>query len=230
MGKDLLSDHKIISEEELKCEAKNCLKEKQRKSSLSYHGFVGETQFQEPPKVPLKRRHVNLKKNLKQAQLIQEKVFAIAALKNELRKSSGNSVDTKFAKPSAIYGKIAYNRLRTNQLLDNQMRLNLNAFKSERPKFSKSRFASQVDVKNDFSKPVTPHYWPKVREPAKPHHVIASSESRNSSKNMPRFSSNDMVHNHYLEKAKKKTHERDKNSKTSVMLSARLQTLLMVAN
>ncbi|GJW97202.1 hypothetical protein Tco_0179010 [Tanacetum coccineum] len=43
---------------------------------------------------------------------------------------------------------------------------------------------------------------------AKPHHVIASSNSRNSSKNMPRFSSNDMVHNHYLEKAKNKTHDK----------------------
>ncbi|GJT98397.1 hypothetical protein Tco_1093915 [Tanacetum coccineum] len=33
----------------------------------------------------------------------------------------------------------------------------------------------------------------------KPHHVIAYSKSRNSSKNILRFSSNDMVHNHYLE-------------------------------
>ncbi|GKB74382.1 hypothetical protein Tco_0935794 [Tanacetum coccineum] len=52
----------------------------------------------------------------------------------------------------------------------------------------------------------------------------ASSESRNSSKNMPRFSSNDMVHNHYLDEAKKKTQERDRNSKTSVMSSARFQS------
>ncbi|GKA22860.1 hypothetical protein Tco_0708822 [Tanacetum coccineum] len=60
---DLLSDHKIISEEELKCEAKKRIKVKQRKSPLSYHGFVyGETQFEELPKVPLKRRDVNLKK------------------------------------------------------------------------------------------------------------------------------------------------------------------------
>ncbi|GKE30396.1 hypothetical protein Tco_1445780, partial [Tanacetum coccineum] len=38
------------------------------------------------------------------------------------------------------------------------------------------------------------HYLPKERESVvvKPHHVIASSESRTSSKNMPRFSSNDM--------------------------------------
>ncbi|GKD95910.1 hypothetical protein Tco_1379807 [Tanacetum coccineum] len=54
--------------------------------------------------------------------------------------------------------------------------------------------------------------------------MIASSEFRNSSKNMPRFSSNDMVHNHYLDEARKKTYERDKNSKTSVMPSARFQS------
>ncbi|GJS30224.1 hypothetical protein Tco_0490844 [Tanacetum coccineum] len=44
-----------------------------------------------------------------------------------------------------------------------------------------------------------------------------------SSKNMPRFSSNDMVHNHYLDEARKKTQERDRNSKTSVMPSVRFQ-------
>ncbi|GJX56439.1 hypothetical protein Tco_0286336 [Tanacetum coccineum] len=57
----------------------------------------------------------------------------------------------------------------------------------------------------------------------KPHHVIASSESRNSSKNMSRFSSNDMVHNHYLEEAKKKIQECGRNSRPSVMPSARSQ-------
>ncbi|GJT23497.1 hypothetical protein Tco_0893434 [Tanacetum coccineum] len=70
IGKDLLSGHKIISEEDLKCDPKQCLKVKQRKSPLSYHGFVyGETQFVEPPKVPLKRRDLDLKKHLEQAQL-----------------------------------------------------------------------------------------------------------------------------------------------------------------
>ncbi|GJZ30228.1 hypothetical protein Tco_0575275 [Tanacetum coccineum] len=124
---------------------------------------------------------------------LQEKGFAIAALKNELRKLTGNSVNTKFAK-SSILGK-------------------------------PPRFASQVDVYNDLSKPVTTHYLPKERESAvvKPHHVIASSESRNSSKNMPRFSSNDMVHNHYLEEAKNKTQDEGRNSKPSVMPSARSQ-------
>ncbi|GJX04065.1 hypothetical protein Tco_0189981 [Tanacetum coccineum] len=74
---------------------------------------------------------------------IQEKVFAIAALKNDLRKLKGNSVDTK-------------------------------------PQMSKPRFASQVDVNNNLSRPVTQHYLPKRRESvfAKPDHMIASSESR----------------------------------------------------
>ncbi|GKB00715.1 hypothetical protein Tco_0828708 [Tanacetum coccineum] len=100
------------------------------------------------------------------------------------------------------------------------------AFKSERPRISKPQFASQVDVNNDLSKPVTTHYLPKEREfvVVKPHHVIASSESRNSLKNMPRFSSNDMVHNHYLEEAKKQTQERGRNSRPSVMPSARSQS------
>ncbi|GJR23523.1 hypothetical protein Tco_0972050 [Tanacetum coccineum] len=70
MGKDLLIDHKIISEEELICEAEKHLKVKQRKSPLSYHGFVyGLTRFKEPPKGSLKRREVNLKEHLEQAQL-----------------------------------------------------------------------------------------------------------------------------------------------------------------
>ncbi|GKA36417.1 hypothetical protein Tco_0722908 [Tanacetum coccineum] len=79
-----------------------------------------------------------------------------------------------------------------------------------------------AQFQKDFSKleaHFTTHYLPKERESsfAKPHHVIASSESRNSSKNMSRFSSNDMVYNHYLEEAKKKTHKIGRNSRPSVM-------------
>ncbi|GJY11498.1 hypothetical protein Tco_0379683 [Tanacetum coccineum] len=151
---------------------------------------------------------------------LQEKGFAIAALKNELRKLTGNSVNTKFAK-SSILGKPVLQPHRNQSVVRQPT-----AFKSERPRISKPRFASQVDVNNDLSKPVTTHYLPKERESAvvKPHHVIASSESRNSSKNMPRFSSNDMVHNHYLEEAKKKTQERGRNSRPSVMPSAKSQS------
>nr|GEX29829.1 glutamic acid-rich protein-like [Tanacetum cinerariifolium] len=153
----------------------------------------------------------------------QERIGYSMANGNKLK---GNSVDTKFAKTSVL-GKSVLQSLR-NQSVVRQP----NAFKSERPQMSKPRFASQVDVNNHLSRPVTQHYFPKRRESvfAKPNHMIASSESRNSSKNMPRFSSNDMVHNHYLDEAKKKTQERDRNLKTSVMPLARFEALLMVAN
>ncbi|GJV27470.1 hypothetical protein Tco_1383918 [Tanacetum coccineum] len=152
--------------------------------------------------------------------MAEEMVFAIATLKNDLRKLKGNSIYTKFAKTSVL-GKPVLQSLR-NQSVVRQS----NAFISERPQMSKPRFASQVDVNNNLSRLVTQHYLPKRRESAfaKPDHMIASNESRNSSKNMPRFSSNDMVHNHYLDEARKKTQERDRNSKTSVMPSTRFQS------
>ncbi|GJS61457.1 hypothetical protein Tco_0656241 [Tanacetum coccineum] len=138
-------------------------------------------------------------------------------IENELRKLKGNSVDTKFAKPS-ILGKPVLQPPR-NQSVVRQP----NAFKSERPNFSKPRFASQVDVNNVLSKPVTPHYLPKVRESVfvKPHHVIASGSSRNSSKES--YGSNDMAHNYYLEEAKKKTQDKNMNLKPSVMHTTSLQ-------
>ncbi|GJX87228.1 hypothetical protein Tco_0339242 [Tanacetum coccineum] len=168
----------------------------------------------------LETMNIELEHSVARLPQIQEKVFAIAALKNDLRKLKGNSVDTKFAKTSVL-GKPVLPSLR-NQSVVRQP----NAFKSERAQMSKQRFASQVDVNKNLSKPVTQHYLPKKTESAfaKPDHVIASSSSRNSSKNMPRFSSNDMVHNHYLDEARKKTQERDRNSKTSVMPSARFQS------
>nr|GEV63071.1 hypothetical protein [Tanacetum cinerariifolium] len=65
------------------------------------------------------------------------------------------------------------------------------AFKSERLRISKPRLASQVDVNNDFPKPVTTHYLPRERESAfaKPHHMIApsSSSTANNCKPKPRM-------------------------------------------
>ncbi|GJY05406.1 hypothetical protein Tco_0371346 [Tanacetum coccineum] len=94
-------------------------------------------------------------------------------------------------------------------------------------------FASQVGVSHDLTKPVTPHSWPQVRKSsfAKPYDVNAPGPSRNSPKHVsfqsPRESvgSNDMVHNYYLEEAKKKAQlQKDKalNTKPSVQQSARL--------
>nr|GEY94211.1 uncharacterized mitochondrial protein AtMg00810-like [Tanacetum cinerariifolium] len=152
--------------------------------------------------------------------MTEEKVFAISVLKNDLRKLKGNSIDTKFAKTSVL-GKPVLQSLR-NQSVVRQP----NAFKSERPQMSKKRVAFQVDVNNNLSRPVTQHYLPKRKESvfAKPDHINAYSETRNSSTSMPRFSSNDMVHNNYLDEARKRTQERVKNSKTSVMHSARFQS------
>ncbi|GJZ40191.1 hypothetical protein Tco_0586754 [Tanacetum coccineum] len=126
----------------------------------------------------------------------------------------------EFAKQS-ILGKLVLQPYRNQSVVRQPT-----ACKSERPRISKPRFASQVVVNNDLSKPVTTYYLPKEREvaSAKPHHVIASRNSRNSLKNMSRFSSNDMVHNYYLEKAKKKTQERGRNSRPSVMPSAKSQS------
>ncbi|GKE30826.1 hypothetical protein Tco_1446210 [Tanacetum coccineum] len=118
---------------------------------------------------------------------IQEKVFANAALKNELIKLNETSMDTKFAKPSILGNPVL--QPHRNQSVVRQP----NAFKSERPNFSKPQFASQVDVIN----------------------ILNNQEEY--------YGSNDMAHNHYLEEAWKKTQERNRNSKPSVMPSVRLQ-------
>ncbi|GJU09640.1 ribonuclease H-like domain-containing protein, partial [Tanacetum coccineum] len=146
---------------------------------------------------------------------LQEKVFANAALKNELRKIKGNSVDTKFAKAS-ILGKPPLQPSR-NHLVVRQP----NAFTSERPRISRPRFASQVDEKNDLSKTVTPHYLPKVRESAaaKPHQVNAPNYSRNSHKES--YGSNDMVHAYFLEDARKMTQDKTKIPNHRDMASTR---------
>ncbi|GJV64130.1 hypothetical protein Tco_1474958 [Tanacetum coccineum] len=82
--------------------------------------------------------------------------------------------NTKLAK-SSILGKPAL-QPRKNQSVVRKPTV----FKSERPRISKQRFASQVDVNNDLSKPVTTYYLPKERESAvaKPHHMIAPGSSR----------------------------------------------------
>nr|GEW20791.1 ribonuclease H [Tanacetum cinerariifolium] len=101
---------------------------------------------------------------------LQEKGFAITALRNELRKSIGNSVNTKFAK-SSILGKPMSQQHRNQSVVRQPT-----AFKFERPRISKPR-------------------------------------------------SNDMVHNHYLEEAKKRTQEQSRNSEPSLIPSDRLQNI-----
>ncbi|GKA14615.1 hypothetical protein Tco_0694261, partial [Tanacetum coccineum] len=107
------------------------------------------------------------------------------------------------------------------------------AYKTKRSQLPRHRFASQVGVLHDLKKPVTPHSWPQVRKSSfvKPYDVNAPGPSRKSPKHVsfqsPRefVGSNGMVHNYYLEKAKKKAQlEKDKalNTKPSMQPSARL--------
>nr|GEY42277.1 hypothetical protein [Tanacetum cinerariifolium] len=101
--------------------------------------------------------------------------------------------------------------------------------KRENDNWVNERQMQTIEENVDMSKPldaITTHYLPKEREAAsaKPHHMIASSNSKISSKNMPRFSLNDMVHNYYLEVAKKETQERSRNLEPSLMAPARSQS------
>nr|GEX40505.1 hypothetical protein [Tanacetum cinerariifolium] len=145
---------------------------------------IGQQHTEQPEIISEEQTTSFLANNAALKAQIQEKVFAIDALKNYLKKLKGNSVDTKFANTSVL-GKPIVQPLR-NQSVVRQP----NAFKNERPQMSKQRFAFQVDGNHSLSKPVTQHYLPKKLESAfaKPDHMIASSSSRNSSKNMPRFS------------------------------------------
>nr|GEZ04372.1 hypothetical protein [Tanacetum cinerariifolium] len=112
-------------------------------------------------------------------------------------------------------GNRCHNHIETNQLSDNRHRLSLNDLE-----FQSLGMTPKLMC---MSKPVTTHYLPKEREAAstKPHHMIAYRNSRISLKNIPRFSLNDMVHNHYLEEAKKRTQECSRNSEPSLITSAR---------
>ncbi|GJW81549.1 hypothetical protein Tco_0145524 [Tanacetum coccineum] len=95
---------------------------------------------------------------------------------DQLEKQLDKEEFQEIGSAASFKGNRLYNRTVEPSLLDNRLRL-----KSERPSHSISqRFASQVDVNNDLSKPVTTHYLPKEKESAvaKPHHMIAPGSSR----------------------------------------------------
>ncbi|GJX87318.1 hypothetical protein Tco_0339332 [Tanacetum coccineum] len=95
LGNDTYADDvdiRPIYDEELMAEVQ---------STAEINVFAIGQQYAEQPKFNNKGESIE---NADLKAQIQEKVFATAALKNELRKLKGNSVDTKFAKPS-ILGK-----------------------------------------------------------------------------------------------------------------------------
>ncbi|GJR59986.1 hypothetical protein Tco_1502148 [Tanacetum coccineum] len=94
---------------------------------------IGQQHTEQPEIIVEDKNRQHLANNAELKAQIQEKVFAIAALKNDLRKLKGNSVDTKFDKTSVL-GKPVLQSLR-NQSVVRQP----NAFKSARAQMSKQR-------------------------------------------------------------------------------------------
>ncbi|GJU80721.1 hypothetical protein Tco_1283086 [Tanacetum coccineum] len=137
---------------------------------------------------------------------LQDKNISISELKKLIEKMKGKSVDTNFEKQS-ILGKPPLQPIRNQPMVRQPT-----AYKSERSQFPRHRIASQVGVSHDLTKPVTPHSWPQVRKSSftKPYDVNAPGPFRKSPTHVsfqsPRefVGSNDMVHNYYLEKAKKR--------------------------
>ncbi|GKF31467.1 hypothetical protein Tco_0101265 [Tanacetum coccineum] len=163
----------------------------------------------------LKEREQYFKIQDLKAQL-QDKNIAISELKKLIEKMKGKSVDTNFRKQS-ILGKPPLQPMVRQPT----------AYKSERSQLPRHRIASKVVMLNNLTKPVTPHSWPQVRKLsfAKPYNVNAPGPSRNSPKHVSFQSTKeyvgsiDMVHNYYLEEAKKKAQlSKDKalNTKPSV--------------
>ncbi|GJW71511.1 hypothetical protein Tco_0128428 [Tanacetum coccineum] len=147
-------------------------------------------------------------------------------LKTSIEKIKGKSVDTNFEKQS-ILGKPPSQPIRNRPVIRQPT-----AYKSERSQLPRHRFASQVGVSHNLTKPVTPHSWPQVRKSsfAKPYDVNAPGPSRKSPKHVsfqsPKESvgSNDMVHNYYLEEAKKKAqlhNDKTLNTKPRLQQSTR---------
>ncbi|GJT76520.1 hypothetical protein Tco_1538575 [Tanacetum coccineum] len=144
----------------------------------------------------LKQTYKDLFDSIKRTR-IQKRGFAIAALKNELRKLQGYNIDTKFTKPS-ILGKPVGQPLKNQSLIEQPT-----AFKFDNLEFSKPQvFAFPVDCEQTIVKTRSlTHYLPKRRESAPLQNSsswIAPSSSM--------YSSTTLFIKHNLEEAKKKAH------------------------
>ncbi|GJW37915.1 hypothetical protein Tco_0060835 [Tanacetum coccineum] len=116
--------------------------------------------------------------------------------------------------------------LAENELLYKENEHLKHTYKDLYDSIKKTRIQTQVNNDSLIAQVnITPHYSPKLRESAfvKPHHVIAPSSSRNSKKES--YGSNDMAHNYFTEEVRKKTQEKNSNSKPSVMHTTNLQSI-----
>ncbi|GJV17031.1 hypothetical protein Tco_1362354 [Tanacetum coccineum] len=159
---------------------------------------------------------------------MQDKNIAISELKKLIENCKGKSVETQFDKPSVVRQPNAQ-RIPKPSVLGKPTPFSNSP---EMRSFQTKQSVNKTNVSDGLFKQVTQQNLPKIRKQAvRNTNVIAPGPSRNHPKHVSFQSpkefvgSNDMVHNYYLEKAKKSAQlQKDKevNGKPSMIDPARL--------
>ncbi|GJX70410.1 retrovirus-related pol polyprotein from transposon TNT 1-94 [Tanacetum coccineum] len=137
---------------------------------------------------------------------MQDKNIAISELKKLIEKCKGKSVETQFDKPSVVRQPNAQ-RIPKPSVLGKPTPFSNSP---EMRSFQMKQSVNKTNVSDGLFKQVTQQNLPQIRKQAvRNTNVIAPGPSRNCPKQVSHQSprekvgSNDMVHNYYLEKAKK---------------------------
>ncbi|GKF08387.1 hypothetical protein Tco_0042611 [Tanacetum coccineum] len=159
---------------------------------------------------------------------MQDKNIAISELKKLIENYKGKSVETQFNKPAVVRQPNAQ-RIPKPSVLGKPTPFSNSP---EMRSFQTKQSVNKTNVSDGLFKQVTQQNLPQVRKHAvRNTNVIAPGPSRNCPKQVSHQSprekvgSNDMVHNYYLEKAKKSAQlQKDKevNGKPSMIDAARL--------
>ncbi|GJX49231.1 hypothetical protein Tco_0276076 [Tanacetum coccineum] len=159
---------------------------------------------------------------------MQDKNIAISELKKLIENCKGKSVETQFDKPSVVRQPNAQ-RIPKPSVLGKPTPFSNSP---EMRSFQTKQSVNKTNVSDGLFKQVTQQNLPQIRKQAvRNTNVIAPGPSRNCPKHVSHQSprekvgSNDMVHNYYLEKAKKSAQlQKDKevNGKPSMIDPARL--------
>ncbi|GJX73878.1 retrovirus-related pol polyprotein from transposon TNT 1-94 [Tanacetum coccineum] len=139
---------------------------------------------------------------------MQDKNIAISELKKLIENCKGKSVETQFNKPSVVRQPNAQ-RIPKPSVLGKPTLLFSKFY--EMRSFQTKQSVNKTNVSDGLFKQVTQQNLPQIRKQAVQNtNVIAPGPSRNCPKHVSHQSprekvgSNDMVHNYYLEKAKKR--------------------------
>ncbi|GJS08102.1 hypothetical protein Tco_0364898 [Tanacetum coccineum] len=159
---------------------------------------------------------------------MQDKNIAISELKKLIENCKGKSVETQFDKPSVVRQPNAQQIPKPSVLGKPTPFSNSPEMRS----FQTKQSVNKTNVSDGLFKQVTQQNLPQIRKQAvRNTNVIAPGPSRNNPKHVSFQSpkefvgSNDMVHNYYLEKAKKSAQlqkDKDVNGKPSMIDPARL--------